>query len=390
MIVITETEALAAFCQRMATAEFVTVDTEFMREKTYWPKLCLVQLAGPDEAAIIDAMAPGLDLAPLMALMVDPKVLKVFHAARQDIEIFYHLSGRVPTPIFDTQVAAMVCGFGDSVGYETLASKLARARIDKSMRFTDWARRPLSEKQLHYALSDVTHLRVAYERLQQQLDETGRSRWVDEEMATLTDPATYMPDPYEVWRRLKVRTTNPRFLYVLRELASWRELTAQERDVPRNRILRDDALLNIAAHAPRTEEELLRTRGLGHNGFSAAMKQAILAAIERGRAAEASGTIEFEEKPELPRGLAPVVDLLRVLLKMKCEAGDVAQRLVASGPDLELIAADDNADVPALHGWRREVFGADALALKHGDLALAVRGKTIKLVTLAERKAAAS
>ena len=198
MIVITETDALQSFCQRMATAEFVTVDTEFMREKTYWPKLCLVQLAGPDEAAIIDAMAPGIDLAPLMALMANPEVLKVFHAARQDIEIFHHLSGNVPAPIFDTQVAAMVCGFGDSVGYEALATKLARARIDKSMRFTDWAHRPLSEKQLHYALSDVTHLRVVYEHLQKQLDDTGRTRWVDEEMATLTAPTTYLPDVYQV------------------------------------------------------------------------------------------------------------------------------------------------------------------------------------------------
>lgn len=382
MIVITETEALAAFCQQMAQAAFVTVDTEFMREKTYWPKLCLVQLAGPEDAAIIDAMAPGIDLAPLMALMADPGVLKVFHAARQDIEIFYHLSGKVPAPIFDTQVAAMVCGFGDSVGYEALATKLARARIDKSMRFTDWAHRPLSEKQLHYALSDVTHLRVVYERLQQQLDETGRSRWVDEEMATLTAPATYQPDVNEVWRRLKVRSSNPRFLFILRELAAWREVTAQERDMPRNWVLRDDALLNIAAHGPKSEDDLLRIRGLG-NGFNQGMKQAILAAIARGIAAESQGAIAFEEKPELPRGLAPVVDLLRVLLKMKCEAGDVAQRLVASGPDLELIAADDNADVPALHGWRREVFGADALALKHGTLALAVKGKSIDLVPLA-------
>lgn len=383
MIVITETDALESFCRRMATAEFVTVDTEFMREKTYWPKLCLVQLAGPDDAAIVDAMAPGIDLAPLMALMANPKVLKVFHAARQDIEIFHHLSGSVPVPVFDTQVAAMVCGFGDSVGYEALATKLARARIDKSMRFTDWAHRPLSEKQLHYALSDVTHLRVVYEHLQKQLDDTGRSRWVDEEMATLTAPSTYLPDVYQVWRRLKVRSSNPRFLFILRELAAWRELAAQERDLPRNWVLRDDALLNIAAHAPKTEDDLLRIRGLG-SGFNAAIKQAILAAIERGNAAQAAGKIEFEEKPELPRGLAPVVDLLRVLLKMKCEAGDVAQRLVASGPDLELIAADDNADVPALQGWRREVFGADALALKHGDLALAVKGKSIDLVALAQ------
>ncbi len=390
MIVITETSALEAFCQRLASAPFITVDTEFMREKTYWPKLCLVQMAGPEEAAIVDAMAPGLDLAPLMTLMADPNVLKVFHAARQDIEIFYHLSGRVPAPIFDTQVAAMVCGFGDSVGYEALATKLARARIDKSMRFTDWARRPLSEKQLHYALSDVTHLRLVYEKLQQQLDQTGRTRWVDEEMAILTATETYKPDPNNSWRRLKVRSTNPRFLYVLRELAAWREMTAQERDVPRNRILRDDALLNIAAHAPKNEDELMSTRGLGHNGFSPSMKQGILGAIERGRAAEDSGTLIYEEKPELPRGLAPVVDLLRVLLKMKCEAGDVAQRLVASSGDLELIAADDNADVPALHGWRREVFGDDALALKHGRLSLAVKNRNITLVPLVERKVAAS
>ena len=382
MLLITETYALAGFCDRLAQAPYITVDTEFMREKTYWPILCLVQLAGPDEAAVIDAQAPGIDLAPLMALMADPKVLKVFHAARQDIEIFFHLSGKIPAPLFDTQVAAMVCGFGDSVGYETLATKLARARIDKSMRFTDWSHRPLSEKQLHYALSDVTHLRVAYEKLQEMLDKSGRTRWVEEEMAVLTNPATYQPDPYEAWRRLKVRSTNAKFLSVLRELAAWRDLAAQDKDVPRNRILRDDALLNIAAHAPKTEDELFNTRGLGRNGFSPSMKDGILAAVGKGREREAECVALLEEKIELPRGLAPVVDLLKVLLKMKSESSDVAQRLIAGSADLELIAADDNADVPALSGWRRELFGDDALALKHGKLALAVKGKNVSLVSL--------
>jgi len=392
MLLITETDALAGFCARLASAPYITVDTEFMREKTYWPILCLVQLAGPDEAAVVDAQAPGIDLAPLMALMADPKVLKVFHAARQDIEIFYHLSGHIPAPLFDTQVAAMVCGFGDSVGYETLATKLAHARIDKSMRFTDWSHRPLSEKQLHYALSDVTHLRVAYEKLQQMLDKSDRTRWVKEEMAILTNPATYKPEPYEAWRRLKVRSTNAKFLSVLRELAAWRDLAAQEKDVPRNRILRDDALLNIAAHAPKNEDELYRTRGLGRNGFSPSIKDGIIAAVDKGREHEAECVALLEEKIELPRGLAPVVDLLKVLLKMKCESNDVAQRLVASSGDLEQIAADDNADVPALHGWRREVFGDDALALKHGRLALAVKGKSISLVSLESsgRKAAST
>lgn len=392
MLLITDTDALAGFCARLASAPYITVDTEFMREKTYWPILCLVQLAGPDEAAVVDAQAPGIDLAPLMALMADPKVLKVFHAARQDIEIFYHLSGQIPAPLFDTQVAAMVCGFGDSVGYETLATKLARARIDKSMRFTDWSHRPLSEKQLHYALSDVTHLRVAYEKLQEMLDQNDRTRWVEEEMAILTNPATYKPEPYEAWRRLKVRSTNAKFLSVLRELAAWRDLAAQEKDVPRNRILRDDALLNIAAHAPKNETDLFNTRGLGRNGFSPSMKDGILAAVEKARDREAECVALLEEKIELPRGLAPVVDLLKVLLKLKCESNDVAQRLVASSGDLEQIAADDDADVLAMHGWRREVFGDDALALKHGKLALAVKNKNISLVPLesASRKAAAN
>ena len=267
MTLIADSEALAAFCRRQEGAPFVTIDTEFMRDRTYWPVLCLVQVAGPEEAAALDPLAPGIDLAPLFALMRKPDVLKVFHAARQDIEIFWNLMGAVPAPLFDTQVAAMVCGFGDSASYETLAGRLAGAHIDKTSRFTDWARRPLTERQLHYALDDVVHLRRVYERLSARLEATGRAHWLEEEMAELTDPAIYRLDPAEAWRRLKVRTNSRRVLALVRALAAWREITAQQRDLPRNRVLRDEQLIEIAAHAPKTVEELAQSRGLGR-GFA--------------------------------------------------------------------------------------------------------------------------
>ncbi|MGE5538907.1 MAG: ribonuclease D [Gemmatimonas sp.] len=380
MLVVTDTPALAALCDRLASADFITVDTEFMRERTYWPKLCLVQLAGPDEAAVVDAQAPGIDLAPLFALMNDPRVLKVFHAARQDIEIFHHLTGTIPAPIFDTQVAAMVCGFGESVGYETLASKLARARIDKSMRFTDWSRRPLSEKQLHYALADVTHLRIAYEKLAHRLTETGRIDWVAEEMAVLSSPATYVTQPEDAWKRLRLRSANPRFLSVVRALAAWREREAQARDLPRSRVLRDEVLLDIAAQAPTNEDELARTRSVSRSGLAGWMKDGILAAVAEARAIPESELPRMPERRELPRGLGPVVDLLKVLLKMTSEAEDVAPRLIASSEDLEEIAANDGADVPALSGWRFDVFGRHAVRLKKGEVALAVKGREMLLV----------
>ena len=384
MSLITDTASLAAFCQRLSRAEFITVDTEFMREKTYWPQLCLVQLGGPDEAAAIDPMADGIDLAPLFELMQNPAVLKVFHAARQDIEIFLHLSGKVPQPLFDTQVAAMVCGFGDSVSYETLASQLARARIDKSMRFTDWSRRPLTEKQLHYALSDVTHLRVAYEKLRQRLARDGRAEWVAEEMALLADPRTYIVEPEEAWRRLKSRSSSPRFLMVLKELAAWREREARDKDLPRQRLLKDDSLMEIAAQAPTTIDELAHTRGLSRNAAEGKLGAALLGAVNRALATPESEWPHPIERNELPRGLGPVVDLLKVLLKLKGDEHDVAQRLIASSSDLEWIAADDNADVPALHGWRRGLFGEDALKLKHGQIALALadNGKGLRLIAL--------
>jgi len=387
MNLISTTADLEAFCERLKAAEYITVDTEFMREKTFWPKLCLVQIAGPDEAAAVDPLAEGIDLAPLFRLMADPAVLKVFHAARQDVEIFYNLAGQIPKPLFDTQVAAMVCGFGDSVGYETLISRLAGARVDKSSRFTDWSARPLTERQLVYALSDVTHLRPAYEKLKRKLARTGREHWLEEEIAVLTDPATYRVEPEESWKRLKVRTDKPRFLAILKEIAAWREREAQRKDLPRSRILRDEALLEIASHAPTTVDDLARTRGLGRSVAEGRWGTEMLAAVERGIATPVADCPTGEPRVELPPGLTPIVELLRVLLKMKCEDEQVASKLVANSGDLEAIAADDDAAVPALKGWRRELFGEAALALKHGRLALAIQDKRVKLVPLEEKAA---
>ncbi|CAA7627741.1 Ribonuclease D [Candidatus Terasakiella magnetica] len=382
MPMISDTASLAAFCQRLKSAQFITVDTEFMREKTYWPILCLVQLGGPDEARAIDPLAPGMDLSPLFELMADTNVLKVFHAARQDVEIFLHLSGAVPTPLFDTQVAAMVCGFGDAVGYETLASQLAKARIDKSMRFTDWSMRPLSEKQVQYALADVTHLRVAYEKLVRKVEKNGRIEWLSEEMGLLTEPGTYRVDPATAWRRLKPRSSSPRFLAVLRELAAWREREAQDRDLPRQRVLKDETLTEIAAHHPSDTTELGRTRGIGKGLVEGKMGQAILEAVKRGLAVPESECPVPVERVEVPKGLGPVVDLLKVLLKMKCDEHGVASKLVANSADIDAIAADDNANVPALHGWRRDLFGDDALKLKHGRVGLGfcTDGRRLRLI----------
>jgi ribonuclease D len=382
MTLIADTDALAAFCRRQAGAEYVTVDTEFMRDKTYWPQLCLVQIAGPEEAAAIDPLAPGIDLSPLFALMAEPGVLKVFHAARQDIEIFYNLTGAVPKPLFDTQVAAMVCGFGDAVSYENLANKLAGAHIDKSSRFTDWSQRPLTERQLQYALADVGPLRTVYDKLSARLAKSGRASWLDEEMAVLVDPATYRQDPAEAWRRFKVRSNNRRLLALVRELATWRENAAQQKNLPRNRLLRDEAVLEIAAHAPQTVADLARTRGLGRSFAEGRFGAEILAVVARVLALPESQYPPAPPRHEAPPGVGPLVDLLRVLLKLRCEENGVAQKLVADTEDLEQIAASDAAQVRALHGWRAEVFGHDALDLKHGRLGLTAAGKRIKLVRI--------
>ena len=382
MTIIADSTELAAFCARQATAEYIAVDTEFLRDTTYWPQLCLVQVGGPDEVAAIDSLAPDIDLTPLFALMDNPKILKVFHSARQDLEIFYNLMGHVPAPIFDTQVAAMVCGFGDSVGYDTMVRKLTGAQIDKSSRFADWSRRPLQEKQLNYALSDVIHLRPAFEKLKKRLDNSGRAAWLEEEMAILTNSETYRLDPETAWGRLKTRSNDPRYFAILKELAAWREREAQRRNTPRNRVLRDEQLFDVAAHRPTSADALGRTRGLSRDMANGRLGQGILSAVQQGLAIPKEDCPSPPSKPDLPNGLGPVIDLLKVLLKMKCEKHDVAQKLIANAADLEFIAADDNAPVPALSGWRRELFGEDALALKHGRLALTTRNRKVRVVPL--------
>lgn len=381
---IKDTEELTALVERLKQAEYVTVDTEFLRDNTYWPKLCLVQVAGPDVAAIIDPVAPLIDLQPLFDLMVDPKVLKVFHAARQDIEIFLKLSGRIPEPLFDTQVAAMVCGYGDSVSYETLVAKIARASLDKSSRFTDWSRRPLTDRQLTYAIGDVTHLRKVYDVLWAELERSGRTEWLDSEMAVLMDPATYIVEPADAWQRIKTRTSNRRFLAVLREVAAWRETEARTRDLPRGRMLKDDALLEIAAHPPTSIDDMKQSRGVPKGFADGRLGPSLLEAVQRGLDCPEDQLPEAEKVAEAPRGIGPLVELLKVMLKLQCEDHGVAQKLVANTADLEAIAGSDEANVPALQGWRRKVFGEAALDLKNGRLALAAEGRRIKLIKLGQ------
>ena len=381
MSLITETASLAAFCGRLRSAEFVTVDTEFMRETTYWAKLCLVQVAGADEAHCIDPLAPGIDLAPLYDLLADAKVLKVFHAGRQDLEIFFNATKAVPTPVFDTQVAAMVCGFGDQVGYETLVAKLAGAQLDKSQRLTDWSLRPLTDRQVKYALADVTHLPKAYTALNKMLAQTGRSGWLQEELGTLTDPAIYQNEPKEAWRRIKARTRSPRMLAVLQALAAWRETTAQAMDMPRQRVAKDDALLELAASQPANVDDIKRSR-LAKPLASGKYVDGVLAAVAAARAIPEDQCPRLEKDNgwdnQAPRAM---VDLLKLLLKTKSETHHVAQRLIATSDDLEELANSDDADVPALHGWRRELFGNDALKLKHGKIAigLSANGQNVEV-----------
>lgn len=375
MNLITTTAELAEACARLAQHPFVTVDTEFLRETTYYPKLCLIQLASPDEAVLVDPLAADLSLEPFLALMSDPKVVKVFHAARQDLEIVWMIGKLIPTPLFDTQVAAMVCGYGDSVGYEQLANDLAKARIDKSSRFTDWSRRPLTDAQLAYAESDVTHLRDIYLALAADLAESGRESWVAEEMAVLTSPGTYEVKPENAWQRLKGRIRKSKELAALIELAAWREREAQHRDVPRQRVLKDDTLMDIVQRSPRSAEALGELRSVP-NGFERSRAGGeVLAAIERAQALDPQ-TLPKLERERGRSGNGAVLDLLKVLLKATADAERVAPKILASSDDLEAIAFDDQAAVPALQGWRREVFGEKALALKNGTLALrVVRGR---------------
>ncbi len=378
MTLIADTDALRAFCAPLHSEPFITVDTEFMREKTYWPQLCLVQIGGLNAAVAIDPLADGIDLTPVYELFDDRNVTKVFHAARQDLEIFLHLGDRLPTPLFDTQVAAMVCGFGESVGYEQLVSKLANARLDKGSRYTDWAMRPLSERQISYALDDVTHLRIVYQKLRDQLERQNRTQWIEEEMEILRDPATYRPDPMQVYQRIKGKKGNGRFLSVLRELAAWREREAQRRNVPRNRVIRDETLVEIAHHTPEKRQTLARTRGLGEKTAHGPMGSAILNAVKQGLKIPKDQWPQLPARPDLPRGIGPTADLIKVLLKKVSEDANVAGRLIASSAEVDLIAGlGESADVSALSGWRREIFGEDALRLRAGKLALTIKGNKL-------------
>jgi ribonuclease D len=373
MRLITDTTELSALCDELAAEAYITVDTEFMRESTYWPILCLLQIGWSGGAAAIDPLAPGIDLTPFDTVLANPAVLKVFHAGRQDIEIFFNRTGRVPAPVFDSQIAAMVCGFGDSVSYENLTAKLTGGKLDKGSRFSDWSIRPLSERQLAYALDDVIHLKVIYEKLSAKLASTGRSEWVAQEMEVLCNPATYINEPQNAWRRLKPRTDKPKVLAVLQAAAAWRELEAQKRNQPRGRILRDETLIDLALQSPRNAAELARLRGLPGTLADSPRGAALLAEIEKALAAPADTWPKADPRPDLPSGLSATVELLKVILKICADKHDVAPKL---------LAADDNAQIPALSGWRREIFGNLALQLKQGALALAIENRQIVMKVL--------
>ena len=377
---ITATADLEAFCARISSEPFITVDTEFMRETTYWPKLCLVQVASERDAAVIDPLAPGMDLSPLLALLADEKIVKVFHAARQDIEIFHNL-GVIPRPVFDSQVAAMAAGYGEQIAYDALVRQMLKIEVDKSSRFTDWSRRPLSEAQIVYAAGDVTHLAALYPKLRARLERDGRLSWVAEEMAQLSDPALYDTDPEKAWRRLKPRRFTAKYLAVFKGVAAWRERTAQERDQPRGRILKDEAIDEVATQAPLDMDGLNRLRAAPKGFANSRFGQDLLAAI-KAALVDPEAYAPKIDKPSSPSGPPPgaVVELLKVLLKSRSEDAGVAAKLIATVPDLEKIAADDTAPVAALQGWRRELFGADALRLKRGELALMLDGDRVRVV----------
>ena len=383
MAVIADSTSLTKFCDRLIKSSYITVDTEFMRDQTYWPRLCLVQIADEHEAAAIDTLAKGIDITPLLNLLTNPRILKIFHAARQDLEIFYRLMGRLPSPIFDTQIAAMVCGFGDSAGYDTLVRKLTDETIDKSSRFTDWALRPLSQRQINYALGDVTHLRQVYIKLNEMLGQNNRHNWMDEELSILRDTKNYTFEPEDAWRRIKYRASKPRFLAILKEVAAWREIEAQNKDIPRNRIVRDESLIEISHHAPKTINDLSRARGLSLKKAEGSLGKALLNAVKVGLNVPSENLPEVKRDAPLPKGIGPITDLLKVLLKLKCEKHDVAQKLIATVNDMEQIAAfGQNADVPALQGWRQEVFGIDALRLRSGQLAMVIKDHNLELVEI--------
>lgn len=383
MRIVETTDDLKAFAAELSGAPYLALDTEFLRDQTYYPKLCLIQVAAPGIEGIIDPLAPGIDLAPFYELIKRPEIVKVLHAGRQDIEIFYLQGGVLPHPLFDSQIAAMVCGFGDAASYETLARKIARVEIDKSARFTDWSHRPLSRRQLEYALADVTHLRVIYEWMTARLEKTGRAGWVAEEVAALQDANLYKLDPESAWKRLKPRTSNKRFLAVLAALAAWREREAQARDIPRGRVLKDEALTEIAAHPPETGEALERVRAVPKGFANSRLGKGLVEAIAMGMTAEPpEGAADQNKQRRRREPSQAVMDLLKTLLRLRAESVGVAPRLIANAEDIERLAANEDDEVAALQGWRNEVFGKDAIALRKGDLAIALENGEAVVVEL--------
>ena len=377
-MLITEQQSLEEFCDSLKSCEFITVDTEFLREKTYYPKLCLIQVGAPDGTAkAIDPLEGELDLTPVFELLFDQNILKIFHAARQDLEIFFNLTGKVVEPLFDTQIAAMVCGYGDSVGYENLVRNITGNGLDKSVQFTNWSNRPLSEKQIHYALGDVTHLVDVYKHLSAELEKNGRTSWVFQEEEIMTDPATYENNPYEAWRRIKIKSPKPKTLAVLRELAAWREKRAQDKDLPRSWVLRDDTLADMAAQMPKNTGQMKKIRNMpselaeNHHGGK------LITLIEKALNAPSKQWPQPKKKKPVPPHVSSTIDILRMLLKVQCAEHGVATKLLISTEDLEELALNDDADIPALKGWRYDVFGKDALAVKKGELAVGLKGSKV-------------
>lgn len=383
MPIITESKALADFCATLKNCEFITVDTEFLREKTYYPKLCLIQLSCPEQnAKAIDPLADGIDLSPLFDLLNDTNILKVFHAGRQDLEIFYNLTGKVPAPVFDTQIAAMVCGYGDSIGYDRLVQNITGTQIDKSSQFTNWSLRPLSDKQLNYALGDVTYLCDVYRGLMAELEKRGRADWVKQEDKSLTDPAAYENDPYETWKRVKIRSPKPKNLIVLRELAAWREKKAQQRNIPKPWLMKDDTLADMASQLPTNLQGLSKIRNLSKEYSKESKGQELLDVIQDALNSPKDTWPVPKKRKQLSASTMATIDVLKLLLKVISVENEVANKIIANADDIEAIALDDNADVPALKGWRREVFGDDALAIKNGKLAIGLQdGKIVKFKT---------
>ena len=381
MIIQTQAE-LAAFCQKLAKEPYITVDTEFLRDRTYYPRLCLLQMAGPGtDAAAIDPIDKDIDLAPVFDLMADEKVLKVFHAARQDLEIFHYLNGALPRRIFDTQVAAMVCGYGDQIAYNALVRDLTGHQLEKNAQFTDWSRRPLSDKQLKYALDDVIYLREVYEKLDAQLIKENREHWVFEEVEFLSSASTYELDPQDAWQRIKIKSDKPEVLAILRALAAWREEEARRKDVPRGRILKDETLADISIYMPKDVEGLRRIRSLPGDIARSKTGEKVLEIIATARKTPKKDWPKKERRDPLPKHATAALEMLKLLLKINCAEADVAPKLVATSDDLERLAVEENPDIPALHGWRRDVFGEDALKLKTGTLSLALQGTRIKKIT---------